>query len=67
VARKPRPCWVCGEPTLVKNVADERTIYPGNRQEVMCKTCMTKKVKAAIAKNRKDMGLHDSDRQLDGD
>lgn len=54
---KPRPCWVCGQPTLVKDVAEERTIWPGRRQQIMCKTCMCKKLEAAIVKKRKELGL----------
>lgn len=57
MARKSRPCWVCGEPTLVRDVAEERTIRPGNRHEIMCKTCMKKRVDAAVAKKRKELGL----------
>lgn len=56
---KPRPCWVCGEQTLVKDVAEERTVYPDCRNEVMCKSCNEKRVAAAIAKTRKELKLHE--------
>lgn len=57
MAAKPRPCWVCGQPTLVKDIAEERKKFPSGEREVMCKTCMSKKLEAAIAKKREEIGL----------
>lgn len=55
MARKETLCWVCGQPTLAKNIAEERSLYPGPRYEVMCKDCNEKRIAAAIAKTRKDL------------
>lgn len=57
MARKETPCRVCGQPTLVKDIAEERSLYPVPRYEVMCKDCNEKRIAAAIAKTRKELGL----------
>ena len=58
MAKKETPCWVCDRPTMVKDVAEERTLYPGGRYQVMCKSCKSKQLQDAIIKERKELGLH---------
>jgi hypothetical protein len=50
-------CWQCKRPTLVKNVAEERTMYPGRKYEVRCRSCRDANLAAVVAKTRKEAGL----------
>lgn len=50
-------CWQCKQPTLVKDVAEERRFYPGGRDEVRCRSCRDANLAAAVAKTRKEVGL----------
>lgn len=57
MGRKGLTCWQCQQPTLVKDVGEERRFYPGGRDEVLCKTCQRANLAAAVAKTRGRIGL----------
>lgn len=52
-----KECWSCGTPIFMKDAADIRTVYPGQRTEYLCKSCKQKQVDALIEKTRKGLGL----------
>lgn len=60
MGRKGLVCWQCKQPVLVKDVGEERRRFPGTKDEVLCKTCQRANVAAAVAKNRKELGLDGS-------
>jgi hypothetical protein len=55
--RRNLTCWSCKQPVLVKDIGEERTRWPGNIQEQLCKTCQRAKVEKSIRETRERMGL----------
>ena len=55
-AREKRYCWQCKQPVKVKDVGQERSKYPGQVQEYLCKTCQRENVEGAIRENREAKG-----------
>lgn len=57
MTKRERPCWSCGKPTMVKDAAQERTRYPGRREEVLCRACEKEWMAERIRENRERLGL----------
>jgi transposase-like protein len=55
--RRNLTCWSCKQPVLVKDIGEERTRWPGNEQEYLCKTCQRKKLDKSIRETRERMGI----------
>lgn len=54
---KTHECWECGQLFLKKELAGERTMYPGRKTQYLCNGCKQKKVDAMIARRREELGL----------
>lgn len=50
-------CWECGNKVLMKDVAGERTRYPGQKVEYLCRSCKKKRVDELVDKEREAMGM----------
>ena len=56
-----RQCLRCGlEPLRIEDVGLHRRLYPGGKNEFLCKECQRKDVERMIEENRRGLGLQDT-------
>jgi hypothetical protein len=53
------PCRQCGKmlTNLLRDVGEERAVYPGPVRDYLCIACHMQKAERLIARTRKEMGL----------
>lgn len=52
-----KPCWECGKEINKGQAADIRTVFPGAREQWLCKECKQARVEHMIQLNRESLGL----------
>jgi DNA-directed RNA polymerase subunit RPC12/RpoP len=55
-----RVCRQCGDPVLVKHLAETRKDYPSGNLSYLCVTCSKQQIAELVAANRLRMGLDEA-------